>query len=202
MKHFITKYLIVLLLFIPEVLQAQENMDRANEKAKIRRQFYGILYHQHHDFFDKAFSFQGLEAGLIVNQNVYLGIYGSCFVSTLVAEVNDKIQFIWIGQKGMQVGFLYQSGKRIHLGIQLNAGHFSLRMDDDRFGVFHVNEAKFKLQGFVLYPQIFGEFEITKWFKIRTGLLYNSYHYQDHSVVSNSDLDHLSFTFGLAFVSN
>ncbi len=181
------------------VLQAQNASDSLTEKSDIK--LYGNLYHQHHDFFDKAFSFQGLEVGFITNQNLLLGFYGSCFVTNLEAKINNSLQFIWIGQGGLNVGYIFNISKRVQPGIQLNSGVFSLRTDDNNFGIFKTNRTKFKLNGLVISPQIFGELKITNCFKIRTGLSYNFYSFKDHSVVKNSDLNHISFTCGLVLIS-
>lgn len=188
-----------LVFSMTNVLQAQNASDSLTEKSDIK--LYGNLYHQHHDFFDKAFSFQGLEVGLITNQNLLLGFYGSCFVTNLETKINNSLQFIWIGQGGLNVGYIFKTSKRVQPGIQLNSGVFSLRTDDNKFGLFKTNRTKFRLNGLVISPQIFGELKITNWFKIRTGLSYNFYSYKDHSVVNNSDLNHISFTFGLVLIS-
>jgi len=193
-------FIAAVLLFMTCIMQAQNVVDSLTTKAKIG--LYGNLYHQHHDFFDKAFSFQGLEVGLIRNHNLLLGLYGSCFVTNLETEINNNLQFSWLGQNGIYVGHIFIAEKRIHPGVQLNIGAFSLRSDENNFGLFHTNKAEFKLNGFVISPQLFGELNIKDWFKIRTGLSYNFYSYKDHSLVKTSDLNHLSFTFGLVLYQN
>jgi hypothetical protein len=196
---FAVKMAAIALFIVPGVLQAQPGPDSVIEKTKI--QYYVNLYHQHHDFFGKAFSYQGLESGPMINRNLIIGLYGSCFVTNLKTQINNNMQNIWIGQAGIVGGYLYKSTKRVHPGTQLNAGIFSLRTDDNDLGLFDINHAAFKLNGLVLSPQLFGELNITDWFKVRIGMSYNIYSYKDHSVVKTSDLNHLSFTFGLFFVT-
>jgi len=188
------------MLLMTGVLQAQNIVDSLTIKSDIK--LYGNLYHQHHDFFEKAFSYQGLEVGVMINRNFLLGIYGSCFVTNLMTEINNKLHFIWIGQSGINVGYIHNARKRIHPGFQLNTGAFSLRTDEKNFGLFQTNKAEFKLTGLVISPQIFGELNITDWFKIRTGLSYNLYNFKDTTIIQPSDLNHISFTFGMVFGCN
>lgn len=191
--------IVAFLLFMNCVMKAQNVIDSLTTKHDVR--LHGNLYHQHHDFFGKAFSYQGVEVGLIRDHNLFGGLYGSCFVSNLKAEINHNLQFIWVGQSGIYAGYIYNAEKRIHPGIQLNIGAFSLRTDENNFGLFHTGNAQFNLNGLVISPQLFGELNITDWFNIRTGLSYNFYSYKDHSLVKTSDLNHISFTFGLVFIS-
>ena len=171
------KYRVIIIAFvmllITCVLHAQNTVKPVTEKSGIK--LFGNLYHQHHNFFDKAFSFQGLEVGVIIKRNLLLGLYGSCFVTNLKTEFNNNVQFTWIGQSGINIAHIFNVRKKIHLGVQLNTGIFSLRKDEKKFGLFQSNSAEFKLTGLVISPQIFGELNITDWFKIRTGLSYNFY---------------------------
>lgn len=160
---------------------------------------FATLYHQHHDFFGKAFSFQGIEGGVIVKRNFYMGAYAALFVTNLKVEVNNATKNVWIGQGGVNAAYVFHKNSRFHPGCQLNMGIFSLRYDEDNFGLFETNKAAFRLKGLVVSPQLFGEVNIADWIKIRTGFSYNFYFYKDHSLVIASDLNHLSFTFGLVF---
>lgn len=192
-------FILLLVLATTQSVCAQKSADTLSIKSNVKP--FVTLYHQHHDFFEKAFSFQGIEGGVIVHQNLYLGIYGAFFVTNLKAEVNNDIQYVWIGQGGVNASYVIQNKSRFHPGCQLNVGFFSLRYDADNFGLFETENASSKLNGLVVSPQIFGELTVTEWFKIRTGLSYNFYGYKDHSLVKTSNLNHLSFTFGLVFQS-
>lgn len=192
--------LVWLLVFASALcIRAQEQDDSLLTKTDVKP--FVTLYHQHHDFFGKAFSFQGIEGGVIVNQNLYLGGYGAFFVTNLKVEVNNDIQYVWIGQGGVIASYVIHNKSRFHPGFQLNVGFFSLRYDADNFGLFETENASSKLNGLVVSPQIFGELLVTEWFKIRTGLSYNFYSYKDHSIIRTSELNHVSFTFGLVFQS-
>ena len=193
------KIIAFMMLIITGFLHAQNKVDPHKEKSDIK--LFGNLYHQHHNLFDKAFSFQGLEVGVIIKRNLLLGLYGSCFVTNLKTEFNNNVQFTWIGQSGINIAHIFNVRKKIHLGVQLNTGIFSLRKDEKKFGLFQSNSAEFKLTGLVISPQIFGELNMTDWFKIRTGFSYNFYIYKDHSVIKTSDLSQISFTFGLVFMT-
>jgi hypothetical protein len=74
-----------------------------------------------------------------------------------------------------------------------------LRKDADNFGLFETDKASFKLNGVVVSPQIFGELVVVDWFKIRTGLSYNFYSFKDDLMIKPSELNNVSFTFGLVF---
>lgn len=187
---------VIVLLSVSGVF-AQESADSTATNTRLKP--FVNLYHQHHDFFGKAFSFQGIEGGLIVRQNLYLGVYGAFFVSNLEAEINNETKYVWIGQGGVDIACVINSDRRFHPGCQVDVGYFSVKYDAAKFGLFETADASFKLHGVVVSPQIFGELNVTNWFKIRTGLSYNFYGYKDHSVVKTSNLNHLSFTFGLLF---
>ena len=144
------------------------------------------LFHQHHDFFGKAFSLQGLELGTNLNQNLVVGCYGSCFASNLNTVIAQTKQYSWMGQYGLFGGYLFSPDRKFHTGMQISAGSFSLITDEKDFGLFQRTGGSQKLTGFVFSPQLFGELSLKKWLTIRTGFSYNLYH-------------HLSFSFGLLF---
>ncbi len=193
-------FLVLLLVFASALcICAKEPVDSLLTKTNVKP--FVTLYHQHHDFFGKAFSFQGIEGGVIVQRNLYLGVYGAFFVTNLKAEVNNDIKYVWIGQGGVNVAYVIHDKSRFHPGCQLNMGFFSLRYDEDNFGFFESGNASFKLNGLIVSPQIFCELIVTEWFKIRTGLSYNFYSYKDHLIIKPSELNHVSFTFGLVFQS-
>jgi hypothetical protein len=191
----------VLLLIFASVLRifAQESQDSLLAKTNVKP--FVTLYHQHHDVFGEAFSFQGIEGGVIVQGNLYLGFYGAFFASNLKAEVNNEIQHVWIGQGGLNSAYVILDKNRFHPGCQLNMGFFTLRYDADNFRLFETANASFKLNGLIVSPQIFGELLVTEWFKIRTGFSYNFYIFNDYLMIKPSDLNHVSFTFRLVFQS-
>jgi len=193
------RIILIFLLIFASVLRiyAQESNDSLQIKTKVKP--FVTLYHQHHDFFGKAFSFQGVEGGVIVQRNLYLGVYGAFFVSNLKTEVNNELQYVWIGQGGINAAYIIRDKSRFHPGCQLYAGIFTLRHDAYNFGLFETGEASFKLNGLIVSTQVFGEWNVVEWFKIRTGLSYNFYSFNDHLSIQPSDLNHFSFTFGLVF---
>lgn len=196
---FITTLLIALSL-CSGVLHAQNEVESLASKPTFI--VFGNVYHQHHDFFDQAFSFQGLEVGLMIHQKLLVGFYGSCFVTKLQAVKNNELHFIWIGQRGIQVGYIHQGRKRFHLGGQLQTGLFSLRSDVKNFKLFQTKKTAHALNGWVWSPQIFGELTITNWCKIRTGFAYNLYYLKTNGFTQSSDLNNISFTFGIVFGKN
>ncbi len=158
------------------------------------------IYHQHHDFFGKAFSFQGIEGGGLVNQRFCLGAYTSFFASNLKAEINGFPRYVRIGQAGVLSGYLLKGERRINPGFQINAGYFSIRLDEERFGLFKLYRADESEDGLVVAPQLFGELGLKTWLKVRAGLSYNFYFPENKSVFNRADLNGLSFTFGIVFI--
>jgi hypothetical protein len=161
--------------------------------------FYVALTHQHQDFFNKAFSFQGIETGLIINHKLFIGAYGSTFVSKLKAKLGNNPLYAFIAQGGFLVGAVYNDSKVLHAGWLLNMGYFSLKGDNFNFDIFKAQDIPIKVDGIILSPQIYAELNATKWMKLRTGLAYSFYSFENHSVITKSDLQNISFTFGFIF---
>jgi hypothetical protein len=155
------------------------------------------LYHQHHDFFGKAFSYQGLETAVFLTSAVYAGPYASVFASNLKSAINNQPHFIWIAQSGLHSGVLLFQKQRIHPGIQLDAGLFFLRADRNNFTFSEIKRTASKLNGMVFSPQVFGELNVVKRFKIRLGFSYNYYRAFVSNEIDTKQLNHVSFSFGL-----
>jgi len=163
---------------------------------------YGNLFHQHHDFFNKAFSFQGVEAGISINHKLFIGLYTSFFVSNLEANISNKTMFVWIGQGGLSVGKVFNYSKVLHSGCQLNMGYFELIADKSDIALYSVGNPVAKINGMVLSPQIFAELNITRWMKLRTGLSYNFYSFEDQSLINKDNLQNISLNFGFVFAKS
>jgi hypothetical protein len=161
---------------------------------------YGGLVHQHQDFFNKAFSFQGIEAGVIINHSLLAGAFGSLFVSNLDARTAVYPHlFVNIKQAGLFVGCVNHERRVFHTGWLLNMGYFTLDADEINFAVFDTQQVPIRTNGLVLSPQVFGEINITTWMKFRTGLSYNFYSFEEHPVIKRSDLNTIALTFGFIF---
>jgi hypothetical protein len=161
--------------------------------------FYGGLVHQHQDYFNQVFSLQGVEAGMILTDHLFLGIYGSAFVSNLKVEIEQNPMYILLNQAGFSGGYLQNSSKLFHAGVVLNAGYFSLAGDDAPMPVFRIADRQISVSGLVLSPQVFGELNVTSWMKFRTGLAYNFYNFGNNLQVSESNLENISINFGFLF---
>lgn len=190
----ISKLPILIFLLYSTVIQAQEQpmVTECNLRTYIN------LYHQHHDFFGKAFSFQGMEAGTHISAHLFGGLHASAFASNLEVSVNNNMQYVWIGQCGILCGWLFNPGKKFHTGAQLNAGIFSMKTNGSDFGWSGINLFHNSLNGFTLSPQAFAGFTVSRWFELRTGLAYNFY-LHNNQLYNSSDLNHLSFNFGFVF---
>lgn len=202
--NYLTKAMKINLLILALVLWA--GMEQAGAQTiadstapRADRCFITSLYHQHHDFFGKPFSFQGVEAGMTINRRLLLGLYASFFAGRLKAEIDQSLHQVWMGQGGIYGGYVLHPERRFHPGAQLNAGLFSLRAEEAGPGLARPDPGTIKENGLVLAPQVFGELRLTSWFSLRTGFSYNFYLLNDHPRIHTSDLNRLSFTFSLVF---
>jgi len=148
------------------------------------------------EFFNKAFSFQGIEAGVIIQHSVLAGVFGSLFVSNLNTKtfVYPHL-FVNLKQAGLFVGSIKNDKKVFHAGWLLNMGYFTLNADEQDFAIFNATHSSIRKNGLVISPQIFGEINISTWMKFRTGLSYNFYSFEEHSVIKKSDLNNIALTF-------
>lgn len=159
---------------------------------------YVNLYHQHHDFFNKAFSYQGIEIGTTINSSFYAGVYSSAFVSNLYANVNGRMKYIWAGQAGIFTGWNYHSEHRLQPGLQVNLGYFSMKAENYNFNLRDIQFKHNQLNGFTLSPQVFLKWNICKWMDLKAGLAKNLYYFT-HETIRRSDIQGLSFNFGFIF---
>jgi hypothetical protein len=169
------------------------------EKSNADLRFYGGLAHQHQDYFNQAFSLQGVEAGLILKDHLFLGIFGSAFVSNMKVEIENNPMYILMYQVGFSGGYLRKSSNLFHAGVVLNAGYFSLAGDDAAMPLFRIADHEISISGLVVSPQVFGEVNVTYWMKFRTGLAYNFYSFGNNLQVSESDIGNISINFGFLF---
>jgi len=161
---------------------------------------YSGLIHQHQNFFHKAFSFQGIEAGVILNHTILAGVYGSLFISNLDAHVADYSGlFVNIKQGGLFIGSMTKNVCKLHYGWLLNAGYFSLTGKENDFALFQDRQSIVSAYGLVLSPQVFAEMNVTRWLKVRTGLSYSIYNFEDQSIIKKHDLNNVSLSFGFVF---
>jgi len=159
--------------------------------------FYGGLLHQHQDFFHKAFSFQGIEAGVIIHHSFLAGAFGYVFVSNLDAKTAAFPHlFVNIKEAGIFVGSINDVKRFLHAGWLLNMGYFTLNADENDFAILNAKHASIRTNGLVISPQIFGEINIATWMKLRTGLSYSFYSFKDQSIIRKSDMNNIALTFG------
>jgi hypothetical protein len=170
-----------------------------NDTQNKEVRFYTSLLHRHQNFFGEAFSFQGIEAGAIVNPNFFLGIYGAAFASNLKVEIDQTPMFVNIWQTGLTIGQIYKKENFLHPGWLINTGYFSLVSDDSEIKLFNPVNPAIKEYGIVVSPEIYAEINVSRWMKFRTGLAYSFYAYQSQSAISKSDLQNVSINFGFSF---
>jgi hypothetical protein len=204
------KWLIILILIflimMPEITAAQEignNYLKVDcDTAKTDIKFYGGLTHQHQNFYSKAFSFTGLEADVIINKEIILGIYGSTFISNLEVNLAEKTMYLSLAQCGLAADYIRNDLKFISTGLLLNIGYISIIGNNSSFALFKPKNPSVEMNGVVIAPQIFAGIDITEWLNLRIGLAYNFYLIKDQPMVSKKDLQNLSINFGFFFGNN
>lgn len=160
---------------------------------------YGSILHQHQDFFQKAFSFTGIEGGAILNDNYFVGFYGSTFLSILEIKKPELTRFLQIWQTGLVTGVIFKKISYFEFGALLKVGYISIIADESPFSLFKPENPSVNISGLVLAPQIFSEIQIAKWFKIRTGIAYEFCFIKEQQIISGKDLQNVSLNFGLIF---
>jgi hypothetical protein len=174
------------------------NKDKS-ERTISDLKFYVGLSHQHQDIFNKAFSFQGVEAGLVINHKLLLAIYGSTFVSNLDVEVHDNPMYLMMNQAGFIGGLVNNDSKLLHTGFLLSVGYFSLSADKLKLPMFSSDNHEIGINGLVLAPQVFAELNVLKWMKFRAGLAYNFYSFENQEMIAKTKLENISINFGFLF---
>jgi hypothetical protein len=157
--------------------------------------FYAALSHQHKDFFYKAFSYQGFETGVIINDKINTGLFVSTFASDLQVKIKSNPMFVTSWKTGITVGNTYSSEKMLHSGWLISAGYFSLKANNKQLDIFSAGKSIISLEGMILEPEVYSEINILKWFKFRAGLAYSFCSFEDHSVVNTDDLNNISVNF-------
>jgi hypothetical protein len=185
--------LVVLLLICVCKPHAQQTLPYSDVR------FYGGVLHQHHDYFQKAFSFQGIEGGAVFDHHFLVGIYGLTFISSLEVDIANMPTYLQMWQGGLVAGIVTDSREFLHAGLLLNAGYFSVIGDHHDFPLFNSDTRPIGLGGLILCPQVSAEVNITKWMKMRAGLAYDFYGLQDDPLIRKTDLQNISFNFGLLF---
>jgi hypothetical protein len=205
MRTFRISVLMLVAMVLLLTCKAQENVyasifkrqPASTGNAALR--LYGGLSHQHQNYFNKAFSLQGIEGGVILKDKLFVGVYGSAFVSNHEIDLENNPMYILMNQAGLAGGFACNSNKLLHAGLLLNIGCFSLAGNDEAMPVFKNGTRRISLSGMVVSPQAFAEINVTGWMRFRTGLAYNFYSYSDHSQVRENDLEKASINFGFLF---
>lgn len=186
-------FLFVVLLCVNNAFSQQKFSD-----SKTVIEYYGALTHQHHNFYNKPFSYTGIEAGIILNHYFLAGLYGSTFLSVLETGKIESTSFLQMRQSGLVFGIMTKNTTRIHGGILLNAGYIAISTGNEKFSLFNSGD-KTNINGFVLVPQIYGETNLTRWMRFRTGIAYDFYDLNKKNTIALSKIRDVSANFGLVF---
>lgn len=160
---------------------------------------YGGLTHQHQNFLNTPFSFTGLEAGVLVDNTIVLGAFGSSFLSGLDVETANVKTTLSLAQGGLVFGAVHHFTRYLEAGLLLQSGFLSVRGEPSGISAEDSNVRAIHHLGATVIPQLFTAINTTKWMKIRVGLGYNFYSFGEQSVVSPKDLQNVSLNFGFLF---
>lgn len=131
---------------------------------------------------------------LLVNQTFYLGGYGIGLSNDVVYNNPDVQYNISFGHGGLWVGYIFRSDQLLHLAASSKFGWGNLTLTD-------FNDATLDKDNiFVITPQIEGEVNVNRWFRVNVGLGYRytagiTNNYVDDSAI-NGPVGTLSFQFG------
>ncbi|MBN2173293.1 MAG: hypothetical protein JW731_04125 [Bacteroidales bacterium] len=174
---------------------------------------------------DQFAVYNGGGGAVLLNQTFYIGGYGTGLSTRhetgdltikdtdggISTYQNLNTQF---GHGGFWLGYLHQSYKAIHFGFSTKLGWGSISLSDDNYnGDFDHDYHYYSIVNdrvFVVNPQFEVEFNLTKWFKINTGIGYQfvtgidkTYTTADNNIVKffdsrdfNQPMLNLSFVFG------
>ena len=118
-------------------------------------------------------------------------------MTNLDVKVADYPHFyVNIKEAGLYVGSMKNDNRVLHTGWLMNIGYFSLIGNTTDFGVFNTTQSITRVSGLVLSPQVFAVMNITGWLKLRTGLTYCVFSFEDQTMVRKSDLNNVSLSFG------
>lgn len=191
----------LLVLFCTYIVSAQvkNNEISDGDKTDVDITYYCGLTHQHHDFYSKAFSFQGIELGTRLGDNLIFGIYGSTFISVLDVKIAGSPMYLQMWHCGTVFGIILNESKFVTEGFLLNAGYVSITGDNSNFTLFNAVNPLVKISGLVLTPQLYIEMNLLRWMKCRIGVAYDFYSFRNQSLINRSDLQNFSFNLGFIF---
>jgi len=186
--------LFLISLFLP-FTRLQAGSATNDTLAKAAR-FYAGFTHQHQNVYGKAFSLQGIEAGLIGRKGGFLALYGATFVSVLATEKAGTPLFIYLGQYGLLMGIRRGNPKRVHAGALLSTGCFSLVGSRASFELLHPRDLAVNCAGFVVSPQVYGQTSLTGCLQLRVGVGYSMYVFDKQPLASPADVQNWFISFG------
>jgi hypothetical protein len=202
MRGIITGLILLFASFSSGALMAFPNQfsDTPEENLAFNKpRMFLTLNHEHENFFGKAFSYQGISTGVVLQNGWSMGLFLSTFASNLKAKIEDKPRFVNAWKNGFMVGKIYRTEKRFHPGWQLTGGNFNLGAAEKKLQLFSTLHAVYRINGLVVSPEIYGEVDVCQWFSVRTGLAWSYYNYPNDDVIKQSDLNNFSIDFGFIF---
>ena len=145
----------IFLLFCCTNSPAQD--DQKVDSTSNHFSFYAGITHQHQNFYSVPFSFTGIEASVIINNNIPAEIYVSSFLSVLNTGTAQPV-YLQLWQAGITAGYYIYNNELLRSGLLLSTGYVSASADSEEFNLFSPNTTSLKINGLIIYPQIFCEF--------------------------------------------
>lgn len=160
---------------------------------------YAGLTFQH--LYVKTNTMPGIEAGLTLNNNFLVGIYGQGTVGNFSHEYEGNISHIIFGEGGLVAGYITEPGKTLHFGGTFKLGYMSMVADDQEIKLFSDYEPIAEDAGVVYHPELFSELNVSKFMKVRLGAGYSFYLLNNENIICNQSLDSWTLNLGIV-VSN
>lgn len=173
-----------------------EYMLLADSGKPVYTPYAGLVFEHHANISNTK---PGIEAGVVINQKFFCGIYGQTTTGNFGIAYEDAIHNIMFGEAGVVAGCVTNYRKPVHFGGVFKIGYISLLADDEELKLFKESDPVAEDNGLVFHPEIFSEVNMCKPLKIRLGLGYSFNSLDKESVICNRDLDSWTMNLSLLF---
>jgi len=191
------------MIFILMAVSAQENtynyLFKVNQENPLKKEWYIGLTSKHMQV--NSNSMPGIEGGIMFNDAFLAGVYGMGTSGNFSYLNYNGFNHIMFGEGGLFAGYVSNPDQMLHFGGTIKLGYISLLAHENEIKIFDDIEPTAEDDGVVYHPEIFSEINVAKFLKIRVGLGYSFYVFDEETVLCNKDLDSWNMNVGLIFGS-
>lgn len=191
----------VAIFSVAMAIAAQENnynyLFKENQENPLKKEWYVGLTSKHMQV--NSNTMPGIEAGVMLNDAFLVGIYGMGTSGNFTFQNYNGFNHIMYGEGGLLAGYVANPDQMLHFGGTIKLGYLSLIAHEDEIRVFDDFEPTAEDDGVVYHPEIFSEINVARFLKVRVGLGYSFYVFDEETVLCNKDLDSWNMNVGLIF---